>query len=94
MQEYLRPGFVREHREREIAKLDAILQALNNCYRALGTIRGGEAVYLATQDIASAYEQVAALRKEKGQTSAEPPPADVLDVALADDGDEEDWKDE
>jgi hypothetical protein len=92
VQGYLRPGFVQEHREREIAKLDAILQALNNCYRALGTIRGGEAVHLAAQDIASAYEQVAALRKEKSRASAEAP-ADVLDVALADEVDEEDWKD-
>jgi hypothetical protein len=67
MREYIRPGFGQEQKQREVAKLDAILQALRNCHRSLSTIGGEEDAFLARQDIESAFQRVNTLRKYKAQ---------------------------
>jgi len=58
MREYIRKGFKKEQLARETTKLTAILQALRNCHRSLGTINGGEEKTLAIHAIAYAFEQV------------------------------------
>ncbi len=87
MREYIQPGFAQQQKQREVDKLDAILQALNNCHRSLSTI--GEAAFLARQDIASAYQQVATLRKEKARHLEATPAMTIASV----DVDAEEWDD-
>lgn len=62
MREYIRVGFAQEQKERELARLDAILQALRNCHKSLGTINGGEEKTMAIQDIAAAHHNVTTMR--------------------------------
>ena len=83
MREYFRPGFTQERQTRELAKLEAILQALNNCNRALGTIEGGEEAFLAREDLLSAYQRVTGLHQEKARSlnqSPLPPMSEVVDI--------------
>jgi hypothetical protein len=87
MREYLRPGFTQERQTRELAKLEAILQALNNCNRALGTIEGGEEAFLAREDLLSAYQRVTRLHQEKARNlnqNALPPVVGVVDIECED----------
>ncbi len=89
MREYIQPGFAQQQKQREVDKLDAIRQALNNCHRSLSTIGGGEEAFLARQDIASAYQQVATLRKEKARHLEAAPAMTITTV----DVDAEEWDD-
>jgi len=75
MREYIRKGFKKEQLARETKKLTAVLQALRNCHRSLGTINGGEEKTLAIHAIAYAFEQVNTLRQMKGKTAARALPA-------------------
>ena len=83
MREYIRKGFKKEQLARETKKLTAILQALRNCHRSLGTINGGEEKTLAIHAIAFAFEQVNQLRQMKGKTAARALPAtETIEVEL------------
>ena len=65
MREYLPAGFTQARKQQEVDKLAAMLQALRNCHRSLATIDGGEAAFLAGQDLESAYRQLAGLHQDK-----------------------------
>ena len=81
MREYIRKGFQKEQLGRETKKLTAILQALRNCHKSLGTINGEEEKTLAIHAIAYAFEQVDLLRQLKGKNAARGLPAtETLDV--------------
>lgn len=83
MREYIRKNFRKEQQNRENKKITAILQALRNCHRSLGTIQGGEEVTLARHAIAYAFKQVNTLRVMKGKAAArELPPTRTVDVEV------------
>lgn len=96
MREYRQRGFTNTLRKRESKKLTAILKALREAHRSLGTVNGGEEKTLALHAMAFAYQQVNTLRQFKGVAEARGLPdvpilnADVdepaLDVAFAEPG--------
>ena len=67
MREYIRPNSSQEQKQREVAKLDALLQALRNCHRSLSSMGGEEDAFLARQDVESAFQRVNTLKKYKAQ---------------------------
>jgi hypothetical protein len=65
MQGYIQPGFAQSQKKREVDKLTAILQALKNCHSSLGTIKGGEEIFEAKEDLADLFLRIDAIRMEK-----------------------------
>lgn len=77
---YIQPGFAQEQGQREVEKLDAILQALNNCHRTLGAINGGEDAFLAQESIQAAYNYTAKVRQFKSKALQPTSQQAVIDV--------------
>jgi hypothetical protein len=75
MREYIQPGFAQAQKQREVEKLTAVLQALKNCHGALGTIQGGEELFLAQEDLASLFLRIDAIRMEKMSRLDSPAPS-------------------
>jgi len=65
MHGYIQPGFSQSQKQREVDKLTAILQALKNCHSSLGTIKGGEEIFEAKEDLADLFLRIDAIRMEK-----------------------------
>jgi hypothetical protein len=65
MHGYIQPGFAQSQKQREVDKLTAILQALKNCHSSLGTIKGGEEIFEAKEDLADLFLRIDAIRMEK-----------------------------
>jgi len=65
MHGYIQPGFAQSQKQREVDKLTAILQALKNCHNSLGTIKGGEEIFEAKEDLADLFLRIDAIRMEK-----------------------------
>jgi hypothetical protein len=65
MHGYIQPGFAQSQKQREVDKLTAILQALKNCHSSLGTIKGGEEIFEAKEDLADLFLRIDAIRLEK-----------------------------
>lgn len=89
MQEYIRPKFGQEQKQREIAKLDSILQSLRNCHRTLSSMGGEEDAFLARQDVESAFQRVNTLRKYKSQQLESQP---ILSPIVEVDFETREWK--
>jgi|GEM_PF-3366490 len=89
MREYIQPGFKQQQRQRDVDKLDAILQALKNCHRTLSTVGGNEDAFLARQDIESAFQHVTRLRKDAARHLEATPALTMTTV----DVEAEDWDD-
>ena len=65
MHGYIQPGFAQSQKQREVDKLTAILQALKNCHSSLGTVKGGEEIFEAKEDLADLFLRIDAIRLEK-----------------------------
>lgn len=70
MREYKQRGFTKAQIKRETKKLTAILKALRDAHRSLGTVNGGEEKTLALHAMVFAYQQVNTLRQFKGIAEA------------------------
>lgn len=83
MREYIRPGFAKEEKAREIKKLTAILVKLRECHVSLSTICGDEDRDIALQGIVIAFGKVGEMRKWRGEkTPRELSDAETVDTEL------------
>jgi cold shock CspA family protein len=90
MHGYIQPGFAHSQKQREVDKLTAILQALKNCHNSLGTIKGGEEIFEAKEDLADLFLRIDAIRMEKMkrlESNANSSNAVTLDTEFIEDSD-------
>ncbi len=81
MREYIQPGFAQAQKQKEVEKLTAVLQALKNCHSALSTIKGGEELFEAKEDIASLFLRIDSIRMEKmNHLDSQPSSPGVIDI--------------
>ena len=80
MRDYARPDFAQKQNQREVDKLNAILQALKNCHKAMGTINGGEDAFLALQSIQEASHHVSKIRYFKSNALQPVSSQSIIDV--------------
>lgn len=87
---YLRPGYTQEREERDLKRLQGVLQALRNCHQIMGMIGKDEHSFQAQEHIGSAYQHVMAVYKWINEHSPQAlPPDRVVDVAVDDSFDDE-----
>lgn len=53
---YIQPDFARKQAEKQIERLNAVMQMLQNCHRMLDLVHGGEDAVLAQESIDQAYQ--------------------------------------